>query len=237
MNNDEKVVAVIEPLKAAGEAELAGQVTAIEATAESMLVLNDEQYQGAGEFGVMLRQKMAEVVSFFAPMKKAAHDAHKQICDREKQMLTPLKTAEATLKQYMSDYVQKKDAERRAAEEAARRLAQEEAERKMAQAIEAEKNGDAEAAGIAFADAAIADSSSRSIVVDAEKPKASGVTVTKDWEIDQIDLSKVPDEINGAVIRPVDTAAVMRLIRASKGGIKIDGIAYHEVAKTSFRRS
>ena len=37
------------------------------------------------------------------------------------------------------------------------------------------------------------------------------------------------------VIRPVDEAAIMRLIRATKGGIKIPGVEYTEKAKMSFR--
>ena len=59
----------------------------------------------------------------------------------------------------------------------------------------------------------------------------------KDWEITDIDLSKVPTSIAGVLIRPVDTAAVMKLIRASKGAIQIEGITYRETAKMSFRRA
>ena len=239
MNNqvEEKVIAVIEPQKAAGEEELAVQVTDIEFQAEAIVVSNDEEYTEAGEFGVLLREKIAEVTEFFAPMKKAAHDAHKQVCDREKQMLTPLKNAESVLKKTMGEYAMKKERERRAAEEAARRLAMEEANRKLEESIRAEENGDMEAANSAMLDAEIADSASRMAVVNMEQPKAKGVTSTKDWEIDSIDLSKVPTEVMGMVIRPVDTAAVMKLIRASKGQIQIEGIKYHETLKTSFRRS
>ncbi|MFR5989565.1 MAG: hypothetical protein ACLUGP_03860 [Faecalibacterium prausnitzii] len=39
----------------------------------------------------------------------------------------------------------------------------------------------------------------------------------------------------GIELRPVDQAAVMRLIRASKGQIEIPGITYRQVAKMSFR--
>ena len=42
-------------------------------------------------------------------------------------------------------------------------------------------------------------------------------------------------EIAGAVIRPVDEAAIMRLIRATKGGIVIPGVEYAEKARMSFR--
>lgn len=234
---EEKVVAVVEPLTSAGEDELAVEVTDIEVRAEGLVVTDDQQYTEAGEFGVLLKQKMAEVTAFFAPMKKAAHDAHKQVCDREKQMLTPLKNAESILKKSMGAYALKKEQERRVAEEAARRLAQEEADRKLEAAIAAEQSGDADAVKAAMIDAEIADSASRMVTVEPDTPKAKGVSVQKDWEITGIDLSKVPDTVAGVVIRPVDTAAVMKLIRASKGAIQIEGITYQETAKMSFRRS
>lgn len=237
MNNyEEKVVAVVDPLTSAGEDELAVEVTDIEVRAEVLVVADDQQYAEAGEFGVMLKQKMAEVTEFFAPMKKAAHDAHKQVCDREKQMLAPLKNAESILKKSMGTYALKKEQERRAAEEAARRLAQEEATRKLEAAIAAEQNGDADALKAAMLDAEIADTASRTVIVENDTPKTKGVSMQKDWEITDIDLSKVPDSIAGVVIRPVDTAAVMKLIRASKGAIQIEGITYRETAKMSFRR-
>lgn len=52
----------------------------------------------------MLKQKAAEVTEFFKPMKDTAYKAHKAICDREKEMLTPLRNAEKTLKKTMGDY-------------------------------------------------------------------------------------------------------------------------------------
>jgi hypothetical protein len=59
--------------------------------------------------------------------------------------------------------------------------------------------------------------------------------VSKDWAITKIDHKQVPVEIAGAVIRPVDEAAIMRLIRATKGGIVIPGVEYAEKARMSFR--
>ena len=41
----------------------------------------------------------------------------------------------------------------------------------------------------------------------------------------------------GAVIRPVDQAAIMRLIRATKGGITIPGVEYTEKNRMNFRGS
>ena len=169
-------------------------------------------------------------------MKKAAHEAHKQICDREKLMLEPLKKAEKIVKKTMGDYAMRKEQERIAAEEAARKLAQEEADRKLQAAISAEEEGDEIAAEMAMLDAEIADRAARSVVIEDESPKAKGVSYQKDWQIVAISPGNVPVEVNGVVIRPVDEAAVLKLIRASKGTIKIPGVAYEEIAKMSFRR-
>lgn len=235
-NKDEKVIAVVEPTMENGESNLEVQVLQIGEKANELIVADDEQYKEAGELGVMLRDKICEVTDFFAPMKKAAHEAHKQVCDREKKMLAPLKDAESRLKRAMSDYAYQKETERRRLEEEARKAAAEEAERKMKEAIEAEKSGDENAAESALISAEIADSASRNATIEQDTQKVKGVTVTKDWEITGIDLDKVPTSIMGTIIRPVDEAAIKRLIKATKGTIEIEGITYKEKVTTSFRR-
>ena len=190
------------------EEELGVEVTEIEVRAQAVTINSDQDYEAAGEFGVMLKKKAAEVTEFFKPLKDSAYKAHKAICDREKEMLTPLRNAEKTLKKTMGDYAMEQERKRREAEEAARRAAEEESRRKLEEAALLEKAGD----------------------------KAGAEATSKDWEIVSIDDKAVPLSINGAELRPVDKAAVMRLIRASKGSIQIPGIVYREVAKMSFSR-
>ena len=125
---------------------------------------------------------------------------------------------------------------RREAEEAARRAAEEERERKLKEAMALEAAGDKEGAEAAVEEAVVMDEATGYSVPAPVKPKVSGVSTSKDWEITGIDTAKVPVNFNGMELRPVDQAAVMRLIRASKGSIAIPGIAYREVAKMSFRR-
>lgn len=68
-------------------------------------------------------------------------------------------------------------------------------------------------------------------------PKVSGVSTSTDWEIESIDASKVPTEVAGVIIRPVDEAAVKRLIRMSKGAVQIPGVVYKKTTKISLGRS
>lgn len=218
----------------AQEKALVKAVSEIEVQAEELVISNEEDYQKAANFGRMLKQRSADVKEFWKPMKDAAHKAHAEICDKEKAMLQPLANAEKTLKRVMGAYVAEQERKRREIEEAARKAAQEEAERKLREALEKEASGNKVAAQALVEEADIIDSAP--IVCVESKPKASGVSSKKDWKITNVDDSKVPDVVNGVVIRPVDMAAVMRLIRASKGEIKIDGIEYEETVQMSFRK-
>ena len=223
----ETMVATVPQAEIVDEQQLSRDVTDIEFQAESLVIQTDEDYAFAGEFGKMLKKKASQVTTFFKPMKDSAYQAHKAVCDREKAMLTPLRNAEKTVKQVMSAYIAEQERKRREAEEAARRAAEAERERKIQEAATLEA---------AFEEAAIMDdAASYAVVPAAATPKVSGVSTSKDWEIVEIDPKAVPLAVAGIELRPVDQAAVMRLIRASKGQIEIPGITYRQVAKMSFR--
>lgn len=232
----ETMVATVPQAEIVDERQLSRDVTDIEFQAESLVIQTDEDYAFAGEFGKMLKKKASQVTTFFKPMKDSAYQAHKAVCDREKAMLTPLRNAEKIIKQAINIYDAEQKRKRREAEEAARRAAEAERERKMREASELEAAGDNEGAEAAFEEAAIMDDAASYAVVPATAaPKVSGVSTSKDWEIVEIDPKAVPLAVAGVEIRPVDKAAVMRLIRTSKGQIEIPGITYREVAKISFR--
>ena len=236
MNQKESIVAVMPELEPVDEQQLTQEVTDIEFRAESFVIQTPEDYDAAGEFGKLLKRKAADVTGFFKPMKDSAYQAHKAVCDREKAMLTPLKNAEKIVKKTMGDYLMEQERIRREAEEAARRAAEEERERKLKEAMALEAAGDKEGAEAAVEEAVVMDEATGYSVPAPVKSKVSGVSTSKDWEITNIDTAKVPVNFSGMELRPVDQAAVIRLIRASKGSIAIPGIAYREVAKMSFRR-
>lgn len=236
MNQKESIVAVMPELEPVDEQQLTQEITDIEFRAESFVIQTPEDYDAAGEFGKLLKRKAAEVTGFFKPMKDSAYQAHKAVCDREKAMLTPLKNAEKIVKKTMGDYLMEQERIRREAEEAARRAAEEERERKLKEAMALEAAGDKEGAEAAVEEAVVMDEATGYSVPAPVKSKVSGVSTSKDWEITNIDTAKVPVNFSGMELRPVDQAAVIRLIRASKGSIAIPGIAYREVAKMSFRR-
>lgn len=233
MNETEIVVATVGP---AEEQALTAQVTDVQFQAEAFMVTTEAEYAQAAEFGRLIKQKTAEVKDFFKPMKEQAHQAHKAICDKENAMLAPLKNAEAALKKAMGEYVQEQERKRKAQEEALRRAAEQERDRLLAEAAEREKSGDTDGSEETFSEAILMDEATSFSVPAVSKPKVAGVSTSKDWEIQSIDDSKVPISINGVVVRPVDEAAIKRLIKSSKGTVAIPGVVYREVVTTSFRR-
>lgn len=233
----EKVMAVMpdeQVMLTDGEEQLQAEVTEIELKASKTIIANDEQYEEAAEFGRTIKQQAAQITEFFAPMKSAAHKAHAQICEREKAMLNPLKRAEKIIKAALGDYQLRLEEERRSKEEQLRKAVEAEAERKLQEAVEAEENGDNITAEVALEEAAMYQSAN--ITVKAEKPKAQGISATTDYEITEIMADAVPVTMNGNLLRPVNEAAVLKLIRQSNGTVKIPGIAYKAIKKVIIRR-
>ena len=151
-------------------------------------------------------------------------------------LLDPLTKAESVIKKATSAYLDEQERKRREAEERARRAAREEAERRLAEASALESSGKLEEAAMALEEAEIIDSATVCIPA-SQNQKVKGVSSRRDWDIVSINDSKVPVDIAGTVIRPVDKGIVMRLIRSSKGTIRIPGITYRETISMSVRRS
>ncbi|MCL1986707.1 MAG: hypothetical protein FWG64_01880 [Firmicutes bacterium] len=212
-----------------------GQTT-IELRAEMLTIANETDYKTATSFAQELKEMSTKISSFWKPKKDAAHKTHKQICEGEKQMLTPVNNAIATIKRNISNYLQEIEQERQKQAEIARAAMLAESETQLANAITAEQNGDTATANVLISQAQMAETASRNIFIDIEPPKVKGISQTKDWEISTITPAEVPTTINGVEIRPVDEKAVMRLIRASKGTIEIPGITYKKVIKTTIRK-
>lgn len=237
MKRKEEVLAVVEQSnRAEGEVELSQEVSVVERQAQQISIHTDDEYRAAAEFGRLLKQKSSQVTEFFAPMKKAAHEAHKHICDREKAMLAPIANAEKLLKRTMGEYQMEQQRKRREEEERLRALAKAEEERLLAEAIKMEEMGEKEMSEEHFENAQFVANAARTISVPNETVKAEGVSTTMAWEIESIDPRFVPVEFMGQVIRPVDDKAVMRLIKAHKGNISIPGVKFKQTAKMSFRK-
>ena len=217
------------------EEALDKEINVVEASAALVTVHSDEEYAQAGEITKAVKKMQKKVTEYWEPLRVSAKKTYDDVLARKKEMLSPLESAEKILKSKMGDYAAEKERKNREREEAMRRLAQQEVERKLAEAAEAEAAGDAAGAEFAMAEAEVMDDISKSGRVSGVAPKAAGVSTSRAWKITNIDSSKVPVEIAGAIIRPVDEKAVMALIQATKGSIKIPGIEYEETVNISIR--
>lgn len=225
MSNTKKETAI-----APQEQQMGQEVSRIEQAACAVVIANDADYEKAGELLTGIKAQQKGVAAFFKPMKDAAHQAHKQVCDREKEMTGPLGKAEKVIKGKMGDYQRKVEQERREQEERLRKAAEAEREKAFAAAVAAEASGDALGAEMAMMDAEVMDDAAAVATVHTTAPKAKGISTRVGYEITGIDADKVPVSVAGVVIRPVDEKAVMALIKASKGKIQIPGITYKETA-------
>ena len=225
--------AIYEVPNSTSEQEMLENGALIESDAKQLVITNDEQYEQAAEMARTIKTRQKMVTDYFGPMKKAAHDAHKAVCDHESEILAPLKNAEKMCKQAMGAYQLKKQQEARRQEEEMRRIAQEEAVRKLEEAAQAETKGDQEAANAAMQEALVADQLSTSAYAGSSVPKVKGVSTCKDWEITVTNERIVPAYMNGVMLRSIDLAAIKRLVKATDGQIEIPGIDIKESVSVS----
>ena len=213
------------------ELRAAGDVTV--QTAKAIKIADNAAYEDAGKFLVEIKQRAKKVEGYWKPLKEQANAAWKGIVEKEKAMLSPLTEAETAVKREMTRYSAEIEAQRRAAEAEARRRQQEERDRLLAEAAAAEKNNPA-AAAASFAMAEMVEDMAAPAVT-AEAPKAAGVSVRKTWKARVIKDGDVPITANGVVIRPIDTAALNKIARLTKGTAVIAGVEFYEEATTAVR--
>ena len=214
------------------EIEVKQQATTLEQQAQDYQIATNDDYEQGAEFLKRVKGTEKEVKSYWKPAKDAAAKAHKEICQKEKAMLSICESAEKILKGKMLSYSQKVEADRRAAEEAARKAAQEESDRLLAEAAKAEKSGDSASATVNMAMAEQMENVKPAVQVAA--PKVAGVSKKKVWKCCITDSSKVPVAVCGVCIRPIDTKAVMQLHRLNPN-VEIPGVTFFQTEQLAVR--
>ena len=154
------------------EIQVKEQATTLEQQAQDYQIVSNTDYEEAAGFLKRVKGAENEVKAYWKPAKDAAAKAHKEICEKEKAMLSICESAEKILKGKMLVYSQKIESERRAAEEQARKAAQEESDRLLAEAAKAEKSGDTMQATVNMAMAEQIESVKPAVQVAAPKVRA-----------------------------------------------------------------
>ena len=212
----------------AEESKLGKEVSLIEQRAEAVIVASGADFEDAGLF-------LKQVKDYWEPLRVSAKKSYDEVLAHRKEMIEPLEKAEKIVKAKVNEYSAEQERKRREQEEAMRRLAQAEIDRHLNEAAEAEANGDAVGAEYAMAEAEMMEGVSIAGGVQHQTPKVKGISQSKTWEIceSECDWSKVPVSLVGIELRPVDKAAVLRLIKMSKGQVEIPGIKFRETYTTS----
>ena len=206
----------------------ANEIAAVKAEASQLKVVDDASYQIAGNVLTEIKTKQKMVKEYFAPLKEAANKAHKAITSKESETLKPLEEIERNLKSEMSNYFMEQERKKREAEALLRKQIEEEKRRALAEAEKLEKEGKTEESDMAFQQAVDAEEMAMFAQVEVAKPTVKGIGTQKDYVITVTDESKVPSYILGACIRPVDTMAIKKLVKATEGKIRIEGISINE---------
>ena len=209
------------------ESELKAEVSIVERRASELQIVDDLSYGMAGELVKQVKIASKKVEEYWEPMRKSTYDAYQAVNTHKSEMADPLKKAEKMIKDKMSSYMMEVERKRKEEEERLRELARQEMESKLREAEEATLMGDDESAEMALAEASVMQNA-MSTVVEAVQPEVQGISKRKDWEIVSIDSSKVPIDVAGVELRPVDEKAVIALIRGTKGKVTIPGVVYRE---------
>lgn len=197
----------IEPEVVENQNELKNEIQV--ATATEIKVIDQKTYESANERIGLLQGLKKRVEDFFKPMKQKAQDAHKQICQQEKEQLSPILTAIDGLKQKTIAYYAAEQ-QRIAAEQERQRKA---AEELAALAAEAETQGDTETATEAVGLAAVEDAKVTC------SPSVKGTSMREVWRAEIIDADKVP-----RCFLIVDQAALDALAKSQKDKMNIPGV-------------
>ena len=221
---------------AINKAELQTRIGAIVKQAYDALVESDADVQTATEMTRAIKNMGKAIKDQYEPLRASAKAAYDAVLSERDGFVKPLTEADSVLK---GKIIQYDEIKRKRAEEESERLramAAEEARKKAEEASKAEAEGDAIGAEMARLEADALQATAENAGIASRDAQADGMSRRRaTYRLTKVDPSAVPVEIAGAVIRPVDEKAVIALIKASKGTIKIPGVEYEEVVSIVIR--
>lgn len=214
--------------------------------AQEVVITTPEAYEQSAELRKTLKELDKTIVSYFEPIKKAAHESWKGICAKENESRKPIQDADNIVSKKRTAYYNEQERIRREAEAKAQREAEEvakrERERLIAQAIKAEGKGKDEKAEqlLEKAENVYAEPVFIAPVVEKTTRLESGGTVSriKDIEVTVVDIMAVIKAVATGVIPAtvikVDEGSLKRWVKAS--GVKTaPGVSIKETSRESVR--
>jgi hypothetical protein len=109
------------------EKQVEEQTVNISGLAVACKVTDVETYSAAGSLVKTIKEARKKIVEYFQPMKSAAQKAHKEVCTREKEHLSPLDEAEKLVRNTISIYLNEQERIRQEEERKVRLKAEDDA--------------------------------------------------------------------------------------------------------------
>ena len=203
--------------------------------AKTIVVANAQQQETANHMLLDIKSMRQQINQVFAPMKEAAHRAHRVICDQERALDEPLKEAELSVKKKIGQFVleqqetsRQEEARQRALsrEQAQRRAEQEAHEQALQAAIELEQAGQSsDAEAVLNFPAPVAPRYVAPAPVAPAVARTSGVTTRAVWKHRIVDESRIPREY-----LVVNEKAIAEVVKRTGGKVQIPGVEVYSEA-------
>ncbi len=209
------------------------------AIAKAVTITTIEDRERAAELGRTVAALDKEAEEFFAPMKESAHKTHREICNKENSVRTPL----AEAKKYLAGLIgkfdtelerQRREEEKRLQEEAdrnaekeARRVSEETA---IADAIQLEAEGDKVGAEAVLNNPVPVTYRAPAVILPKAVPTVAGVSTQTRWKFRITNEDEVPREY-----LMVDEKAIAGVVASLKNKTNIPGVEVYPETNARFR--
>ena len=195
----------------------------ITAQATDIAISNQAQYEGANTFLRAVKELQKRIKGAFDPIVESAYRTWKEAGNKRKEFLDPALKAEGVVKGKMIIYADEQEQIRREKQrkiDARARIDAENKRKELAARSEkwAAKGNDAKAEEL---QEQAEDVQVETQVVAPTIEKAEGVSFKENWTAIVVDETKVPREY-----MQVNTMALNRIAKATKGSIKIPGVEW-----------
>jgi len=209
-------------IKQVEDSELMAEVQVIETKLRQITVTNQEERERAIEIGRDSKNMIKKIQDWFAPAKKAAHDAHKAVVNQENQALEGLKRAQSEAKRAILGYDAKMELLRREQQAKLQREAEEQA-RKERERLEKEaarlKTPELKQERLEMAQEIVAPVVEVASVIERSK----GESYRSTWRAEVTDKKAVPREW-----LIVNEQALNSFARSTKGQVQVAGVRFIE---------
>lgn len=210
-------------------AEVEKLVPAVVAQANSITVVDADEYEMACSFLSMISTRKKQVGETFDPIVQKAHAAWKESIAQREKFLRPLDQAEVDVKRKVTVWRLDEERKRREEEDRLAAEAKREAEdRAIAEAEALKANGEHELADMVLQEAA--EAPPPVVVAPSTVPKQDGIAKKTTWKFRIVNETLVPREYMS-----VDGVKIGAIVRTQKQLTKIPGIQVYPEESVSVR--